>query len=74
MQIGKVRKQLFRRTYPDDKEMITAIKSGDIYLHTAKKVGAVPAAAIRKDYEKERAIQTKFSCDWLWTNGFWFKR
>mgnify|MGYP003148030266 FL=1 len=40
----------------DDKEMITAIKSGDIYLHTAKKVGAVPAAAIRKDYEKEREL------------------
>ena len=39
-----------------DQEMIKAIRSGDIYLHTAKKVGAVPAAAIRKDYEKEREL------------------
>ena len=37
-------------------EMIKAISSGDIYLHTAKKVGAVPAAAKRKDYEKEREL------------------
>ena len=39
-----------------DQEMIKAISSGDIYLHTAKKVGAVPAAAKRKDYEKEREL------------------
>jgi len=39
-----------------DQEMIKVISSGDIYLHTAKKVGAVPAAAKRKDYEKEREL------------------
>ena len=39
-----------------DQEMIKAINSGDPYLYTAKKVGAVPKDAIRKNVEKEREL------------------
>ena len=39
-----------------DKEMITAVKSGDPYMHTAKLVKAIPQNAERKNYEKEREI------------------
>jgi len=36
--------------------MIAAINSGDPYLYTAKKVGAVPKDAVRKNVEKEREL------------------
>jgi len=36
--------------------MIAAINSGDPYLYTAKKVGAVPKDAIRKNVENEREL------------------
>jgi DNA polymerase I-like protein with 3'-5' exonuclease and polymerase domains len=39
-----------------DKQMIAAINSGDPYLYTAKKVGAVPKDAIRKNVEDEREL------------------
>ena len=39
-----------------DKQMIAAINSGDPYLYTAKKVGAVPKDAIRKNVENEREL------------------
>ena len=40
----------------NDQEMIVAVNSGDPYLYTAKKVGAVPIDAIRKKYELLREI------------------
>jgi DNA polymerase I-like protein with 3'-5' exonuclease and polymerase domains len=39
-----------------DKNMIAAINSGDPYLYTAKKVGAVHKDAVRKNVEKEREL------------------
>jgi len=39
-----------------DKNMIEAINSGDPYFYTAKKVGAVPKDALKKDHKKVREL------------------
>ena len=52
----KSQEAVIQAALSEDPKMIAAVKSGDPYLFTAKQVGAVPADAIRKDYEKEREL------------------
>lgn len=39
-----------------DKNMLSAYRSGDVYLYFAKKAGAVPEEGTREEYEKERDL------------------